>query len=1335
MELLEKRRLVQKLVLGFSIVAVMALIIAAISIQNQRVLRDSIKRLYSQELLSLADIQSAHLEFAEVGRSLRGLLLLAPDAAQRHALLRRLLDAEEEIRRNLDDARDHMPPDEAAQLPRVQNRLATYEHNVNLAVQLYDAGRVAEARAFIVTPDWETASNEADDALAGVARKLQMEANDSALRAESRSATGERVIATTLAIGGGLSFLLAFAVGISIRRPLDGVRRAVDRLATGELSIVMPYTDHPDEVGELARAISVLQKEAQQMEAQRWVKSNLAGISRELQLQTDFSGLANKFLAQIAPLLKIGQGVLYIYEEEQKRLRLLGSYAHQPGENDRQYIAPGEGLLGQCALDRTAIVLNNAPADYIRISSALGSAPPRSIAVLPITHGERFLGVLELASLDGFTTEQMALLNEAMPILAMSLEILERNVRTQQLLDEVAIAEERSRLLLTSVDQGIFGMDLNGIMTFMNPAVPAILGYREEEMRDQTAHSLFHHHYPDGREFPRSECRMSLTSVDGQGRTVDDEVLWTKDGTAIPVEYSTNVIRKNGEPVGTVVVFHDITERKRFQAEILQAKAVAEEATLAKSRFLANMSHEIRTPMNAIIGMSHLAMQTPLNPKQRNYIEKVHRASENLLVIINDILDFSKIEAGKLSMENTAFRLEDVMENVAALIAVKAHDKAIELLFNTAPDVPTALLGDPLRLGQVLTNLANNAVKFTEKGDIVIGVETVSCTASETELHFWIRDTGIGMTPEQCARLFHSFSQADASTTRKFGGTGLGLAISSKLVEMMHGRIWVESEPGKGSTFHFHARFGLQAEPMPRRMIRADELRGVRVLVVDDNATAREILASMMGSFGLEADVAMDGRQALSMLRQAESQKLPYGLILMDWKMPEMDGLDTVTRIRDLNLAKFPALVMLTAYGREDAIEAAQKRGIELKSALSKPVTASTLLEAIGEALGKGRIAETRAHERSDKAQESIHNIHGARLLLVEDNEMNQELALELLRAAGVDVVIANNGQEALDILARDSRFDGVLMDCQMPVMDGYEATRAIRKIPALRNLPIIAMTADVMAGDREKVLAAGMLDHIAKPINVGDMFATISKWIKPTQSHPLSHQAASSDASEAASDPFGHLPGINQNAGLAATGGNQKLYARLLMKFRTSEGDFAARFVSALSDTDPKAAERLAHTLKGNAGNMGAVEVQSAADELELACRSGASAESLQPLLDRVVVSLAVVLAGLDRLESKDTEEATPASASLNGDQIMPLLLQLRKFIDESDSEAGDLAERVESQLRGTAAEAQMSDVTAALEEFDFDRAIVALDALMQGISSSANVRGPNSPTPAIAD
>ena len=784
--------------------------------------------------------------------------------------------------------------------------------------------------------------------------------------------------------------------------------------------------------------------------------------------------------------------------------------------------------------------------------------------------------------------------------------------------------------------------------------------------------------------------------IDLQLKRKDDSLFWAR--------LTGNAVDVNDKEQGTVWSIEDISLDREKSEALRQAKEEAEAATISKSEFLSNMSHEIRTPMNAIIGMAHLALKTTLDDKQRNYIERVHQAGTNLLGIINDILDFSKMEAGMLSMEAIDFQLEEVISNMADLIALKTDEKGLEFIFDASADVPVALVGDPLRLGQVLLNLGNNAVKFTNSGEIVLGVKAVAQTQTDVELHFWLKDTGIGMTEEQCKRLFHSFSQADASTTRKYGGTGLGLAICKNIVELMQGRIWVESEPGKGSTFHFHAHFGIQDTDGRPRMFTADELKGISLLIVDDNSSALLILSSMAKSFGMTVDTAESGRLALEKISAAGQAGRPYSLVVTDWQMPEMNGVEMLKQLRSSSPGNLPSVIMVTAYAKDKAVQSIEENLVEVSHVLTKPVTPSSLLESFGVALDRRRMLPQLDINPQTGASAAMLALRGARILLVEDNEMNQELAKELLSDAGMQVILANNGLEALNLLAEDKQFDGILMDCQMPVMDGYTATREIRKIRELDHIPIVAITANTMAGDRELVIEAGMSDHIGKPLNVNAMFITMAKWFKPAGRFDAATYAvdAASKKSTAGRLPS-ELAGINITLGMANMMKNENLYLRLLLRFRESQDNFKQRFQMALSDADAQAAQRCAHNLKSTAGSVGATQLEAMAASLEAACAQTQTMQALEPLVDQVDAEVRRVVQSLSQLSVGENLEKF--SGQVDVQQVRKLQEALLKALGDGDARAVKLW----STNRAVFAHAypcDWSNMDRALNAFDFETA-----------------------------
>lgn len=767
--------------------------------------------------------------------------------------------------------------------------------------------------------------------------------------------------------------------------------------------------------------------------------------------------------------------------------------------------------------------------------------------------------------------------------------------------------EARMYAILHTIADGIITFNESGIIEEFAANAERIFGYSAEEVTGQNISMLM----PESDHWLHNDY-LSRASMDARITGGEREITGRhKDGSAFPLELAISGMVLGGQRHFTCMV-RDITRRKRIQQELIAAKYDAELASQAKSHFLANMSHEIRTPMNAIIGFTHLCLQTELTSAQRDYLEKVSLSANLLLGVINDILDFSKIESGKLDMEKAPFSLEGVLKGVAAVVSIRAEEKHLEFLIDKEFRIPQLLIGDSLRLGQVLNNLANNAVKFTEAGEIEVRIRLESQFLDRIMLRFTVRDTGIGMTSEQLEKLFQSFSQADVSTTRKYGGTGLGLAISKRLVELMGGQISVESAPGEGSTFTFDIPFTY----LPDEARNLEYLNVLKVLVVDDNDNARRLMLSCLESFGIEAMGASGSLEGLAEVERADGMDQPFSCVALDWSMPGLSGLEAARRIKqELPLRQRPCVIYLSGHKHTEMIYESGAAML-LDAVINKPVMASSLYDAL-------MICSSGHGELPPPVPASdIHaDLAGLRVLLVEDNKFNQQLANTLLMRAGIEVGIADDGVEALQALQRE-RFDAVLMDMQMPKMDGLEASRLIRENPALADLPIIAMTANAMIGDRESCLAAGMNDYISKPIQYEAMYATLARWTH-REGQPAEKPAAK----------IQHLaePAAILDSGKAmASMGGEGIYLTMLEKFIPSQGQAAQSIQEALSASDRETAERLAHTLKGVAATIGAFPLAESAGQLETAIAKE-DAEKYPQLIEDTTAKLVQAIASVE--------------------------------------------------------------------------------------------------------
>jgi PAS domain S-box-containing protein len=1829
---------------------------------------------------ALATLGNLSRAFSELRVNVRSYLLATNDS-QRAAARAAFVEDEEQVGQLLRRYEDGLLSSDKERRLATQYRSLGLEwiRGARLAMSLQDSNRQGEALALL-----SGEVSELGMRLSAVSKEW-IQSNEELARTSGQQAiTAIEETRWKMALGNAVAFLLTGFIGfLTFRRialPVRALENSVKTIASGDYEKEVPFTQSTDEMGGLARSVDVLKQGAAEMDEQRWVKAEASKLTAQLQSAPTQDEFGRRLLSGLVPLLGGGVAGFYIFDEMSGQSRRIAAYGLAPGSETPESFALGEGLVGQCARDRKLLMIADLPSGYLRIASGLGASAPSRTMATPLLAAGSLLGVIELASFRELASREQALLEELLPVVAMSLEVLQRNLRTQELLaktqeqarlleeqteeltqsqeellaqkeeliaqqnellaqgERLRSSEERSRLILESSAEGIFGTDTEGRVTFVNPAACKMLGYTAEELLGQPSHSAFHQRRPDGTPYPKEECPMYKAYSSGKTSRVDNESLWCKDGRGLPVEYGATPIWKDGQVVGAVVTFiditlrrqqeeelithhsalesaanaivitdrkgsiqwvnpafvrltgftqeeavgknprvlnsgvhdreffrnlwqtvlsgsvwhgaltnkrkdgrlyqeemtitpvrskegeithfvavkqditerlraekqlrdleeffrsvlelapdglmvvdagghivlanaqceemfgysrtemlgksvemlvpddvrarhdglragfhaspaaramgkarglraqrkdgsvfpaeislsplpsqdgqpaqvalsiRDITERQRqeaavrtsqqqlrtlvdsirsvifmkdrqgrhllvnafyevatgisretivgktdfevmpaaaaqaivetdrrvmesgkavtfeetvpgpdgrpvhylttkvplldpqgtvygmcgiatditerkqaeadlqrrkdelqhinfrsdtaleltkagywhvpldgsgwynsseraarifgdlptpdhrytlahwaehvrlgdeaaakvtaenFQAaiegrapfydavyaykrpvdgrvvwihalghvvkgpdgkpkdmfgvtqditeykllerELVGAKQKAEEATQMKSMFLANMSHEIRTPMNAIIGLSHLALKTQLTPKQRDYVGKVHNAGTSLLAIINDILDFSKIEAGKLEIETTDFRLDEVINSVTTLTAQKAHEKGLEFLAHVSPEIPEHLLGDPLRLGQILTNFVNNAVKFTEKGEIRLSIDLVERTGEKVQLKFSVRDTGVGMTKEQAAKLFQPFTQADMSTTRKHGGTGLGLTICRRLVDLMGGRTWLESEPGVGSVFYFTVWVGVGQGTSTGKLV-PERLTKLRVLVVDDNPTAREILHEPLASLVGRVDAVATGMEAINTIRQHDKDQ-PYDLVFMDWRMPGMDGLQASRHLKsDETLRHPPHIVLVTAFGREEVREEAER--LQLDGFLVKPVTKSMIVDTLVNVFAVSDVTSV------DAAREGGKGVHlaGMRILLTEDNEINQQIAIELLQGVGAAVKVANNGREAVELLFNGPQpppFDLVLMDLQMPEMDGYQATAKIRSDQRFASLPIVAMTAHATIEERQRCLAAGMSDHISKPIDPGLLFETVGKFHKvPGAQSPASDSPpAPAPSTSNRPDELPSLPELDARDGLARVAGNQKLYVKLLRQFVEQQGAAPEQIAAALAKGDVSLAERLAHTVKGVAGNIGAKTVQSRAGNLEKLIRDKAQTREIESARQELALALAPLVAGLRATLSPAPSAATAAHATTpkaDPAECRRVGEQLAKLLSEFDPGAADFIEANQSVLRGLFAGETWPEFEKLIQGYSFAEAQSQLEQALKGL------------------
>jgi PAS domain S-box-containing protein len=871
----------------------------------------------------------------------------------------------------------------------------------------------------------------------------------------------------------------------------------------------------------------------------------------------------------------------------------------------------------------------------------------------------------------------------------------------------------KTRIILDSVVDAIITIDEHGVIQSFNQAAQKLFQYNNDEVLGLNIKMLMPD--PDRSQHDKYIKRYMTTKVRhiiGLEREVKG---LKKDGTEFSAELAINQVNLHDRILFTGII-RDISPRKEFESALIDAKKTSDEANKLKSDFLANMSHEIRTPMNGIIGLSHLALKTDVTPVQFDYLRKINSSSLQLLSIINDILDMSKIEAGKLDIEYAEFHLEKVLEGVSDILSTKIQEKDLEFHFDIAPDVPQWLSGDPLRLSQILTNLTSNAVKFTEKGHIIISLRLLEKFEDSVNIEFSVKDSGIGLTEEQIKKLFKPFNQADASTTRKFGGTGLGLTIVKNLVSLMGGNINIESHPGKGSTFTFN----ILLKSVPEKEISQQSkslVKDMRILVIDNSPFMRDILMAMLKSLSFDATATSYYADGLQKLKTATQDK-PFDIVIIDNNLPDAIGAEVCSQIKTVNPKKPTKTILISSFDEDRILR--DIKTAHFNGFLHKPFTRSSLLNKIQHVLGFQVAKEKFIDKSKDPDRDDMKIIQGAQVLLVEDNKINQQIACAFLERAGICVTVAENGQEALHTI-KQKKFDAVLMDIQMPVMDGYRCTREIRTLPEFKDLPILAMTANANSEDRKKALACGMDEHITKPINAKELIKTLSNFIP--QKHgslpPPPDFIASSDVMDKNDIthplPLYPIPGLDFEDGLGRTGNNEDVYKSLLVQFSNNKADYLEKVETAVQANELKVAFELLHSLKGVTGNLGAKDLTRKVTKIEHALGNKNIDSEYESLMDSAKESLNILITGISLLEQKySSKDVIEISKPLpEYETLAPLIDTLKKLLSDSNMESREYIKTIEETFPGTPIKDFLSPVKNHLTQFNFPEASQALDDL----------------------